>query len=109
MPISASESVAIILVCALCTFLERYLPFAFFEQREVPSVVRYLGKILPMAVITTLVVYCMRTTDFSAAAASVPQLAAAAFTALLHLWRRNALLSIFGGTVCYMLLVQLGF
>ena len=106
MPISFAQSVAIIAVCALCTFLERYLPFALFERREVPPVVRYLGKILPMAVITTLVVYCMRGTDFSSAATAVPQLLAAAFTALVHLWRRNTLLSIFGGTLCYMLLVQ---
>ena len=106
MPLSAAQSVAIIAVCALCTFLERYLPFALFERREIPSVVRYLGKILPMAVITTLVVYCLRGTEFSSAAACVPQLAAAAFTALVHLWRRNTLLSIFGGTLCYMLLVQ---
>ena len=44
MPISASESVAIILVCALCTFLERYLPFAFFERREVPSGLEMAGR-----------------------------------------------------------------
>lgn len=109
MPSSPMESAAIIALCALCTFLERYLPFALFERREVPAVVRYLGRILPMAVITTLVIYCMRGVELASAASAVPQLAAAAFTAVLHLWRRNTLLSILGGTVCHMLLVQLVF
>ena len=99
MTISVGQSIAIIAVCAACTFLERWLPWLLFGRRAVPKVVEYLGRILPMAVMVSLLVYCLR----------VPQVIAVGVTAGLHWWRRNTLLSIAAGTVCYMLLVQLVF
>lgn len=104
---SASYSILIIAVCALCTFGERLLPFLIFGKHKVPRMVRYLGRGLPMAIMTALVVYCLRTTAFTSLSAWLPQLAAAAFTAALHLWKGNTLLSITGGTACYMLLLRL--
>lgn len=109
MAISAGRSLVIILLCAACTQLERALPFLFFASRPVPPVIRYLGRILPMAVMTTLVIYCLRQTTFSSWQGFAPQGIAVALTAALHWWKRNTLLSIFCGTVCYMLLVQLVF
>lgn len=109
MSIDVGRSILIIAVCALCTFLERFLPFAVFGGREVPEIVKYLGKILPMAVIAALVIYCMRGTSFSSLSGFVPQLAAAAVTAGLHLWRKNTLLSVACGTAVYMLFVQIVF
>ncbi len=109
MTISVARSLAIIATCAACTQLERALPFLIFGRRSVPKVVSYLGRILPMAVMAALVVYCLRDTSFTAAAGFMPQLAAVAVTAGLHLWKRSTLLSIVGGTACYMLLVQLVF
>ena len=106
MSIDVGRSIAIIAICALVTFLERYLPFAIFGRREVPSLVKYLGKILPMAVIAALVIYCLRGITFSAPSGFVPSLVAATVTALLHLWRGNTLLSVAGGTAVYMLFVQ---
>ena len=100
---------AVIAVCALCTLLERALPFLLFRGKRVPEPVEHLGKVLPMAIIATLVVYCLRGIDFRSAAACAPQLLAAAVTALLHLWKRSTLLSIAGGTLCCMLLTQLVF
>ena len=102
-------AIAIIAVCAACTFLERWLPWLLFGRRAVPKVVEYLGKILPMAVMVSLLVYCLRGMQFTAAGAWVPQVIAVGVTAGLHWWRRNTLLSIAAGTVCYMLLVQLVF
>ena len=102
-----TRSIIIILICAAVTFGERYLPFALFRKREVPDVVRYLGKILPMAVITTLVVYCLRGTDFSSLVGCVPPLAAAALTVALHLWKKSTLLSVAGGTAVYMVLIRM--
>jgi len=109
MTVDAGRSLLIIAVCAACTQLERALPFLMFGRRAVPRVVSYLGRILPMAVMTVLVIYCLRGTSFASAGSCVPQLAAAAVTAGLHLWKRSTLLSIVGGTACYMLLVQLVF
>jgi len=106
MTLSTGESLIIIYVCAACTQLERFLPFLVFGGRRVPHVVRYLGKILPMAVIATLTVYCLKDVTFTTANGFVPQLIAVAVTVGLHLWKRQSLLSIFGGTACYMLLVQ---
>ena len=103
------RTLLIILICAGCTFLERALPFLIFGQREVPGSVRYLGGQLPMAVIATLVVYCLRSTTFTALGAFLPQLIACVVVIALHLWRKNAFLSIFGGTACYMALVQIVF
>lgn len=109
MQIPVTQSICIIAICALCTILERALPFLIFRGREVPEGIRYLGRVLPMAIMATLVIYCLRSISFSSAAGFVPMLLASAATALLHIWRGNTMLSIFGGTLCYMLLVQLVF
>ncbi len=101
--------VAVISVCALCTLLERALPFLIFRSREVPEPVNYLGRVLPMAIITTLIVYCMRNVDFSVVSAGAPQWISAALTLALHLWKRNTMLSIAGGTICCMILTQFVF
>lgn len=109
MVLSTTQSILIIAVCALCTFAERALPFLLFRGKEVPEIVRYLGRVLPMAIMATLVMYCLKGITFSSAADFAPPLIASALTALLHIWKRNTMLSIFGGTVCYMLLVQIVF
>ena len=109
MVLSTTQSILIITVCALCTFAERALPFLLFRGKEVPEIVRYLGRVLPMAIMATLVMYCLKGITFSSAAGFAPPLIASALTALLHIWKRNTMLSIFGGTVCYMLLVQIVF
>ncbi|MDY3926547.1 branched-chain amino acid transporter permease [Anaerotignum sp.] len=109
MVLSTTQSILIIAVCALCTFAERALPFLLFRGKEVPEIVRYLGRVLPMAIMATLVMYCLKGITFSSAAGFAPPLIASALTALLHIWKRNTMLSIFGGTVCYMLLVQIVF
>ena len=109
MALSATQSILIILVCGACTQLERFLPFLIFRGRKVPQIVYYLGNILPMAIMATLVVYCLRGATFTLPGNWAPQAIACAVTAGLHLWRRQMLLSIFGGTACYMLLVQLVF
>lgn len=109
MVLSTTQSILIIAVCALCTFAERALPFLLFRGKEVPEIVRYLGRVLPMAIMATLVMYCLKGITFSSAAGFAPPLIASALTALLHIWKRNTMLSIFGGTVCYMLLIQIVF
>ena len=103
---SSVYALALIVLCALITFGERLLPFLVFRNRPVPDVIRYLGRVLPTAVMGTLVVYCLRATSFAAASDYLPPLLASAVTAALHLWRRNTLLSVVAGTACYMLLLR---
>ena len=88
----------------------RFLPFLIFGgKKKTPAFIAYLGTVLPCAIIGMLVVFCLRSMDFSQVGGFLPELIACALTAGLHLWRRNTLLSIGAGTVCYMLLVQLVF
>ena len=109
MTISTSQAVLIIAVCTLCTFFERALPFLVFKSGKVPKVINYLGKVLPMAIMATLVIYCVKGISFSAPAGWAPTLIACAVTVALHLWKHNAFISILGSTAVYMVLVQLVF
>lgn len=98
---------ALIAVMAAVTFLTRALPFLLFDRgQEPPKVILYLGRALPPAVMAMLVVYCLRGMDFSTAPGWVPQVIAVAAVAALHRWKHNTLLSIFGGALLYMVLVQ---
>lgn len=104
------NSLAIIFVVAVCTLLTRALPFMIFGgKRQVPQVVQYLGKVLPPAIMAILVVYCMKSVDFFGIDHGMPEIIASLVVVGLHLWRKNTLLSIGVGTVCYMILVQLIF
>lgn len=108
--LTPAGAVASIAVMAAVTFLTRLLPFALFDRGgQPPKVVLYLGRVLPPAIIAMLIVYCLRGMRFSSPAGWAPMLIAAAVTAVLHLWKKNNLLSIFGGTILYMALVQLVF
>ena len=108
-PMTFPQQVAVIALCVLATVSTRFLPFlVFFGKRETPQAVQYLGRALPSAIFGLLVVYCLRNTDVAAYFA-LPELLAVTVTVLLHLWKRQMLLSIAGGTAAYMLLVQLVF
>ena len=109
MVLTPAQSIVIIAICALCTLLERAFPFLIFRGKEVPEIVRYLGRVLPMAIMATLVMYCLKGISFSSVAGFAPMRIATAITALLHIWKGNTMLSIFGGTVCYMVLIQMVF
>lgn len=110
MPISAGMSLLIIFVVALTTFGTRVVPFLIFPKgKEVPPVIRYLGRVLTPAVIGLLVVYCLRETPVRQAPHGIPEVAAVMVTAALHVWKRNNLLSIGAGTVLYMFLIQVVF
>lgn len=104
---SAERTLAVILVAAVCTFATRVAPFLLFNgKKPIPPIVRYLGEALPPAVIALLVVYCVKNVNWLAAPHGASELLCIAVTALLHVWKRNNLLSIGVGTVLYMFLVQ---
>nr|WP_297173131.1 branched-chain amino acid transporter permease [uncultured Agathobaculum sp.] len=104
---SAGRTLAVILIAAACTFATRVVPFLLFNgKKPIPPIVRYLGEALPPAVIALLVVYCVRNVDWLNAPHGIPELLCIAVTAILHIWKRNNLLSIGVGTVLYMFLVQ---
>ena len=105
--LSTGAAIAAIAVMAIVTFLTRALPFLLFDRGGTPpKVVLYLGRVLPPAIIAMLIVYCLRGVSFSTPGGWVPQLLCVAVVVALHLWKHNNLLSIFGGTALYMVLVQ---
>ena len=105
--LSTGAAIAAIAVMAIVTFLTRVLPFLLFDRGESPpKLVLYLGRVLPPAIIAMLIVYCLRGVSFSTPGGWVPQLLCVAVVVALHLWKHNNLLSIFGGTALYMILVQ---
>lgn len=105
-----NHAILVIAVTSVVTAVLRFIPFLIFGgKRETPAYISYLGRLLPYAVMAMLVVYCLRNIIFAAAPFGAPELMSCAVVALLHVWKRSSILSILGGTVCYMLLVQLVF
>ncbi|WP_369297090.1 branched-chain amino acid transporter permease [uncultured Neglectibacter sp.] len=105
-----SQQLITIGMVVLGTMITRFLPFLLFPAgKPTPKYVRYLGKFLPAAVFGLLVVYCLRNVNPLAGSHGLPELIAIAVVVALHLWKKQMLLSIAGGTICYMLLVQLVF
>lgn len=107
MHLTPVQTLSMIAVMAGVTFLTRALPFLLFDRGEhPPRVILYLGRVLPPAIIAMLIVYCLKGVTFTALGGWVPPLTAGLAAVLLHLWKGNDLLSIFGATVLYMALVQ---
>ena len=100
-----------IAVCTAATMLTRFLPFLIFSSKDQdpPEVVRYLGRVLPAAIFGMLIVYCLRNVTPLSGSHGIPEAIAIAVTVALHRWKHQTLVSIAGGTVCYVLLVQMVF
>ena len=110
MPLSVKDTLIIVAVAAACTFATRLVPFVLFSgKKEPPKFVRYLGGVLPVATIGVLIVYGVGDVRDSGIYDQIPKLIAVAATALVHLWKRNTLLSIAVGTIGYMLLINFVF
>lgn len=104
------QHIIIIAMVVLGTMITRFLPFVLFPAgKETPGYVKYLGRVLTPAALGLLVIYCLKDVNFLAGSHGVPEIIAMAVVTALHFWKRQVLLSIAGGTVVYMLLVQLVF
>ena len=105
-----TQQIITIGMCVIGTLFMRALPFAVFSSKKpTPKFIQYLGVALPAAIFGMLVVYCLKEVSLASAPHGIPELIAISAVVGIHLWRRNTLLSIFSGTVIYMLLVQLVF
>ena len=105
-----TQQIITIAIVVLGTMLTRFLPFLLFPAgKPTPKYVRYLGKVPPPAVFGMLVIYCLKNVSIFTGSHAIPEMLSIALVVALHLWKRQMLLSIAGGTVCYMLLVQLVF
>ena len=99
--------IAVIAVVALITWILRAAPFVLFGNRPLPGMMHYLGKVLPPAIMTVLVIYCLRNTSFSEFPFGIPEVAACVLVLILQVVRKNMYLSIIAGTICYMVFIRL--
>lgn len=105
-----TEQVIMIAAIVAGTMLTRFLPFLLFPAgRPTPEYIRYLGKVLPASVFGLLVIYCLKDVEIMGGSHGIPEFLSIAAVVLLHRWKRQMLLSIAGGTILYMLLVQVLF
>lgn len=98
--------IAVIGVIALVTWVLRAAPFLLFGNRPLPKAMEYLSRVLPPAIMTVLVIYCLRDTEPGQYPFGLPELVSCALVVILQAVRRNMYLSIVAGTVCYMLLIR---
>lgn len=105
-----TQEIVTIALCAFGTMITRFLPFIVFRSdKHTPKYIQYIGNALPPAIFGMLVIYCLKDVSLLGGSYGIPEAIAIIAVIALHLWKRNMLLSIAGGTVCYMLLVQFVF
>lgn len=107
MPLDTKMSLLVIFAAGITVFLTRAIAFIFFpDPSKMPERIFYLGQVLPFSVMGLLIVYCLRHISFLEGSRGMPEMLAVGFVVLVHLWKRNSVLSMVGGTVVYMALLQ---
>ena len=107
MQMTLTQQIIIVAAVVAGTALTRFLPFLIFPAgKPTPKYIQYLGKVLPPAVFGLLIVYCLRNVNVFSGSHGIPELISIVFVVAIHLWKRQMLLSIAGGTILYMVLVQ---
>jgi len=110
MSMNLMQQVVMICMVILGTMITRFLPFLIFtSDRPTPKYVQFLGKLLPSAALGMLVIYCLKDVSLFTGNHAIPELISIMVVILLHLWKRQMLISIAGGTIFYMILIQLIF
>ncbi len=101
---TVTQALIAVPLMALVILGTRALPFLLFSRRDPPRVVRFIERFIPPMVMAVLVVYCLKDIAWTAWPSGIPELAALAVVTVLHTWKKNAMLSIFGSTAFYMIL-----
>lgn len=110
MTMGITQQIIMIAMVVLGTMLTRFVPFLVFPSgKPTPKYIQYLGKVLPSAVFGLLVIYCLKDVRLLSGSHGIPEFIGVITVVLLHVWKKNMFLSIAGGTIVYMLLVQLFF
>lgn len=105
---TVTQHIITIALCSLATILTRFIPFLLFrENKETPEFIKYIGKFLPSAVFGMLVVYCLKDVNITAFPFGLPELVCILVTILLHLWKKQMIFSILGGSLLYILISYL--
>ena len=107
MSLSLNAALATTVVAALVIFATRLFPFALFSKREPPPILRFVEKYIPPMIMAILLIYCLKDVNFTARPFGLPQLIALIVTVASYLWKGNSMVSIFGGTIVFMLLQKM--
>jgi len=107
--LSSNEAIIAMIIMSAITFFVRAFPFLVFKNKQPNDKIIYIGKYAPAIIITILVLYCLKGVFYPITSAALPQLICLVVIVLLHLKFRNSLISIFGGTILYMFLIQVVF
>ena len=101
------HGMALVAIVTAVTMFIRFLPFVVFGGgRPTPRFITYLAGMLPCAIMAMLVVYCLCNVHVLSGTHGLPEFISILVTGVLHIWKRQMLLSIAGGTICYMLLLH---
>lgn len=107
---TATQQLITLAMVVLGTMTTRFLPFLIFPaNKPTPAFVQLLGKRLPSAALGLLVIYCLKDVSLFTGTHGIPELLSIGLVIILHFWKKQMLLSIAGGTVCYLILIQLLF
>ena len=102
-----ADTIISIIVMAVVTALLRFLPFMIFRgSKKTPEFISYLGKVLPFAIMGMLVVFCLKSVDFKGGLHGLPEIISILLIVFIHWWKKNSILSILTGTVCYVVIVN---
>ena len=104
MPVS--KAVFVSLLIGLIVFCERLFPFAVFSKRKPGKLIHIFERYIPPVVMIGLLIYSLRDVRFACSTQWVPQISAIIFTIITYIWKKNSLVSIFGGTIIYMILIR---
>ena len=104
--LSLPQVIIAVFACAAVTFATRAVPFVLFPTGRIPRGLLHVTRFLPPVVMAALLIFSFKNVDFRTGSHGIPALAGLAVTVGIHLWRRNSLLSIFGGTAAYMVLIR---
>ncbi|MBX4262913.1 AzlD domain-containing protein [Clostridium estertheticum] len=98
--------IATIAIAALVTWGLRAFPFLVFGNRELPPLAKYLGYVLPPAIMVILVCYCIRNARFGEYPYGLAEIMSIVIVILIHIKKKNMYVSIMAGTICYMVLIR---
>jgi branched-subunit amino acid transport protein AzlD len=105
---SLENVIVSIIIMSIITFFTRAFPFIFFKDKNPPELILFIEKYIPPMIMVILVIYCLKDIKFLTVPFGIPEITSVLFVSAVHIWKKNALLSILGGTALYMLFIQSG-
>jgi branched-subunit amino acid transport protein AzlD len=100
------ELLLAIVVMSIANFITRVFPFLFFISKEPPKIIVFVEKNFPPIIMTILIFYTLVKIDFLLFPYGLKELISIIIIVLLHIRFNNYLVSIFLGTLFYMVLMQ---